>query len=151
MANLAINGFAVNGKPILLCIVVMQCSICPIVSDVTIIGRCAERENQRGRDRIVGGIAEDIFCRDFPGIGEETVRIRIIMFWKFLHIEGQKLFVHHNGAILSRHDRARAVRAAGRNWHRRVVYKLLPAAGSIELPQLFSFSHISPPCLQTAA
>ena len=112
MANLAINGFAVNGKPILLCIVVMQCSICPIVSDVTIIGRCAERENQRGRDRIVGGIAEDIFCRDVPGIGEETVRIRIILFREFLHIEGQKLFVHHNGAILSRHDRARAVRAA---------------------------------------
>ena len=74
--------------------------------------RITERENQRGRDRIVGGIAEDIFCRDFPGIGEKAVRIRIILFRELLHIEGQKLFVHYNGAILSRHDRARAVRAA---------------------------------------
>ena len=74
--------------------------------------KITERENQRGRDRIVGGIAEDIFCRDFSGIGEEAVRIRIILFREFLHIESQKLFVHHNGAILSRHDRTRAVRAA---------------------------------------
>ena len=74
--------------------------------------KITERENQRGRDRIVGRVTEGVFCRDFPGIGKEAVRIRIILFWKCLHIEGQKLFVHHNGAILSRHDRARAVRAA---------------------------------------
>ena len=71
-----------------------------------------ERENQRGRDRIVGGITEGVFRRDFPGIGKEAVRIRIILLREFLHIEGQKFSLHHDGAILSRHDRACNVRAA---------------------------------------
>ena len=85
---------------------------CLVIDVFSVMWRITKRESQRGRDRIVGGITEGVFRRDFPGIGKEAVRVRIILLRELLHIEGQKFSLHHDGAILSRHDRACNVRAA---------------------------------------